>query len=110
VVAGLDLVISSNGFDLVQAVSYRGMTLGFGLLVGSAQWIYLRRHLPHAARWIVASALGWGAMSLITGPVIDELVEGLLYGLIPATFTGIAFVVLVRGRAFEAAGADAAAI
>ena len=31
------------------------------LVIGVAQWIELRRHVPHAARWIAITAAGWGA-------------------------------------------------
>ncbi len=35
-----------------------------GGLIGLAQWQVLRPYLPGAHRWIVASALGWGALTL----------------------------------------------
>ncbi|MEL7329373.1 MAG: hypothetical protein AAGJ69_05970 [Cyanobacteria bacterium J06559_1] len=35
-----------------------------GLLVGGAQWWMLRSHLPKPHRWLVATVLGWGALTL----------------------------------------------
>jgi len=35
-----------------------------GALVGLAQWQMLRSHLPNAHRWLVASVLGWGTLTL----------------------------------------------
>jgi CBS domain-containing protein len=35
--------------------------LGFGGLLGLAQWIVLRRHAQGAWKWILANALGWSA-------------------------------------------------
>lgn len=72
-----------------------------GLVVGVAQWLVLRRYLPGAGWWILASALGWflGTLVLITTqgitfPITDFLesvirlggviwlnvVDGTLYG------------------------------
>lgn len=31
-----------------------------GMVVGTAQWLVLRRHIPTSWRWIPISALGWG--------------------------------------------------
>lgn len=38
-------------------------TIG-GVLVGLAQWLALRGHLPNAARWMVATVVSWGALTL----------------------------------------------
>lgn len=72
-----------------------------GFVVGVAQWLVLRRYLPYAGWWILASALGWFLGTLvsittegITVPVIELLesvirlrgvfwlnvVDGTLYG------------------------------
>ncbi len=31
------------------------------LSIGVAQWLELRRHVPHAWKWIAGSAAGWAA-------------------------------------------------
>ena len=41
--------------------------------IGTAQWLELRRHVPHASRWIGASALAWalglGVFSAVATPL-----------------------------------------
>lgn len=43
------------------------------LVIGVAQWIELRRHVPHAARWIAITAAGWGAGLLVLTAVTTPL-------------------------------------
>ena len=42
------------------------MFLVIGLAIGIAQWLLLRRRLPQPGWWIVANAVGWGLLALIT--------------------------------------------
>ena len=47
-----------------------------GLIVGVAQWLVLRRYLPYAGWWILASALGWilGSIVMLTiYGIIDQI-------------------------------------
>ncbi len=50
-------------------------TLAFGLLVGLAQWVVLRRFLRRAGWWALASllgwALGWGAAALLANSALS---------------------------------------
>lgn len=50
-----------------------GQTFMPGLIVGVAQWLVLRHHLPNAGRWIPASALGW---------ILGSFVLATIYGII----------------------------
>lgn len=42
-----------------------GFTTGLGLAAGWMQWLLLRRHLPRAGRWFVATAMGLGLGGII---------------------------------------------
>jgi hypothetical protein len=97
-----------------------GAAAGLALLlsIGVAQWIVLRRHLPRAARWIVANALAWIAALPIpfavlgatasTGAVVQALAgiaAGAAMGAVVAAVTGQALLGLLRLRAARAPAA-----
>jgi len=67
-----------------------------GLSIGFAQWLVLRRRLPGAGWWLVASLLGWGLAALVNrGNTIGQY--GLLVlGFFPACITGAALALLLR--------------
>lgn len=85
----------------------------FLLVMGSAQWLVLRRHLLRAAWWIPANMLAWPlgvavpvvALSLLpdtSTPLLSGIVgvaSGMLMGLVVGTITGIALVNLLRANA-----------
>ena len=97
----VDLVMSSLGAYPIQAVSTVGMSIAFGLIVGTPQCIYLRRYVANAALWIGASALGWGLTTVATGMVIEGLAEQVLFGLIPAVCTGLTFLYFLHETSSE---------
>lgn len=82
---------------------------GLLLTIGVAQWLVLRRHLPRAALWIPANALGWtlgvGATflgaTLITETMPPALAvaigvaSGVAMGMVVGVITGWALVRLV---------------
>jgi hypothetical protein len=70
-----------------RAVDSGFILLGFS--VGIGQWFLLRRRLPRAGWWIIANMLGWGLLSLITGPTLDQY-DLLLVGLLPGSVTAAA--------------------
>lgn len=83
-----------NELSLVEGV------LG-GALVGLAQWFVLRPHLPTAARWIVATVLSWGALTLFhigalgwmapgTSNLFFRSLLGIAYGAYVGTGLGVA--------------------
>ena len=59
-----------------------------GILIGAAQWVILRVHVPHAAWWIPANMLGFGLAGLIFGD-ISSIWESLVAFTIPSFLTGI---------------------
>ena len=60
-----------------------------GAIVGSAQWIVLRREVHLAGWWIIISALAWATgLGLVPGILTS--------GVMPGTMTGIAIELLLR--------------
>jgi hypothetical protein len=60
-----------------------------GAVVGTDQWLFLRRHFYRAGWWIPVSALGWTAgLTLLTDP--------LLVGTVAGAVTGIALELYLR--------------
>jgi hypothetical protein len=41
------------------------LTVVFGVLVGTAQWRLLRKHVPQAGRWVLATAVGWIVCAIV---------------------------------------------
>lgn len=66
-----------------------------GSIAGLAQWLLLRRRLPHAAWWIAASVLGWGLIGITANEALKDFAV-LAFGLLPAIATGAALWLLVR--------------
>ncbi len=66
------------------------------LSIGLAQWLVLRRRLPRAGWWILASLLGWGLVALVNrGNSIDQY--GLLVlGFFPACATAVGLAWLTK--------------
>jgi WD domain, G-beta repeat len=66
--------------------------LGGGVLLGSAQWLVLRRFAQHSRAWVVVSILGWGLAWSIALTVAGHLVEWLsaereLFDQLPSAMT-----------------------
>lgn len=79
-------------------------TLAFatiGGLIGLSQWVFLRRRIPKAGWWILASILGWGLAVLGS---LTEVRNGsafaqiLTFSLSPAVVAGIAWWYLLRPK------------
>jgi hypothetical protein len=72
--------------------------LAFVLIGGSlglVQWLVLRRHVRRAALWILASVLGWGALSLLTDGAISSQQEVLSVVFLPPIAGSIAWWLLL---------------
>jgi hypothetical protein len=80
--------------------------------IGTAQWLELRNHVPHAGRWIAGTAAAWcialAAFAAISTPLWQEgqatwlrVVIGVLAGLVMAVtmaaVTGLVMRSLLRG-------------
>jgi uncharacterized protein YbjT (DUF2867 family) len=101
----------------VIAVSVLGGAMG-GTVIGLAQWLTMRRHVPKSARWIVATALGWALalpLDMLAGMLPSEsssalmvvavaLLFGLAAGVMVALPTGLLVIDLLREREHKAAG------
>jgi hypothetical protein len=81
----------------------------FGLIISVLQWPVLRREIPNAIPWVLASILGWalGAylsqaiLNLIvntetTSQILSSAVLSGLTGLIAGAITGLALIWIVR--------------
>ena len=76
-----------------------GMGLTFslmGLSIGLAQWPVLRRRLPRAGWWPVASLLGWGLAALVNPGDSIGPYGLLLLGFVPACTTAAALAWLTK--------------
>jgi hypothetical protein len=71
--------------------AFAGLAIGASL--GVAQWLVLRRHVPEASWWILASAIGWAVGSTIIASVDGESDDGMalayVIGAIGAAVTGL---------------------
>jgi hypothetical protein len=68
-----------------------------GATIGLAQWLVLRKRVPRAGWWILASVVGWALVQPITGAVFDSLLEFLAIGAVPAGVTGLVMWWLLVG-------------
>jgi len=80
----------------------------FGVIVALVQWPVLRREIPNALTWIVASALAWAAgywvsqavLALFTDPLINPAlgtsIIAITSGLVAGAITGVALIWIVR--------------
>jgi hypothetical protein len=70
--------------------------LVMGLSIGFAQWLVLRRRLPGAGWWIVASLLGWGLAALANSSNTINQYTMLLLGFLPGCATAAALAWLTK--------------
>ena len=72
-----------------------------GGLIGLSQWVFLRRRIPKAGWWILASFLGWGLAvlgSLTSMKNASTLAQILTFSLSPAIVAGFAWWFLLRPK------------
>ena len=94
-----------------------GIWTAFGLMVGLAQWLVLRRWIRRAGWWVLALAVGSALGALLGGPLVMPLVEmvaweygwevgdaihGILVGGIAGILIGIAQWLILRRHARKA--------
>ncbi|RPJ23218.1 MAG: hypothetical protein EHM33_21550 [Chloroflexi bacterium] len=102
------------GLFLVQALPstiFAGIIgyLLFGVIVALVQWPVLRREIPNAFVWVLASALGWAAgfwtsqavlPLFFSGPLIEPALSttviAVTSGLVAGAITGVALIWIVR--------------
>ena len=67
-----------------------------GLLIGLAQWLVLRRRLPGAGWWPLASLLGWGLVALVNRSNTIDQYTMLMLGFFPGCATAAALALLTK--------------
>ena len=80
---------SALGIELYSVWSGAIQLVLVGGILGLAQWLILRNHVPNAFWWIPASMVGWG-----TAGISGNL--GLIFFIFPAVATGIALYLLLK--------------
>jgi hypothetical protein len=81
-------VLGGGAEDKVPFVPFVGFS--FGVM----QWLVLRRHIPRAGWWVLASTAGWIA-GLGVPAVVFKVVEGIAPGAIEPEVFAVAFFVAV---------------
>jgi hypothetical protein len=67
-----------------------------GVSLGLAQLPVLWRHITRPGLWLLTSMVGWLALGLIMGKSIDRTSDILALGAVPAAFTGLGLIWLLR--------------
>ena len=75
----------------------------FGTVLGALQWLVLRRRVPRAGWWVLASAVGWPASMGIGGGLATAVAAAtnvnlswVLIGAVYGAITGTALLWLLR--------------
>jgi hypothetical protein len=68
-----------------------------GVFLALVQLPILRRHFNGFAYWPFFGIVGWLALGLIMGKSIDRMSDVFALGVVPATFTGLGLIWLMRG-------------
>lgn len=68
-----------------------------GSLLGMLQWLVLRKRAARTGWWILASAVGWGAVSLVTGKTLSTTADSVAVAFVPALVTGFALWIILEG-------------
>ena len=100
---GLGLAHVSIGIQLSVQWGFTLLHVFFGAGIGVAQWLLLRRMMPRAKWWIVASLLSWTMTWPIVGyfnfdPMGFFSVKGIM---VPGILIGLAALLVIRGRWFQ---------
>ena len=59
--------------------------------------LILWRHITDYPLWLLASVVGWLVAGLIIGKSIDRTSDIVALGAVPAVFTGLGLILLIRG-------------
>lgn len=87
----IDLAITAIGVLPIQsAIRMILWMISYGIIVGSAQWVFFRRYVENASLWVFANTIGWVIVAITTGAIIEGFFEMLLFSALPAISTGIA--------------------
>jgi len=72
-----------------------------GFFLALAQLPILWRHFRGSLLWLLASMIGWLVLGLIMGGTIDRNTDVFAFGAIPAMFTGLCLIWLMRNPRSE---------
>jgi hypothetical protein len=93
IIFAIDLVITTIGIMPSQgAIRVISLAISYGAIVGVAQWLFLRQYVENALLWVFANALGWGIVTMVTGAIVEGVLEIFVFSALPAIATGIALV------------------
>ncbi len=74
-----DVLVVPGGplpYELAKGLNYMLSGGLYGAILGSAQWLVLRRRVPRARSWIIATMIGFGLGGGIFGPIYDVVYRG----------------------------------
>lgn len=96
-ILGLVLIVTGSWLNPWPQVplDFRLVFIVLGLSIGVLQWLLLRRRLPRAGWWVLASLLGWGLLALFSEQTANEYAL-ILVGLLPACVTAATFGLLLN--------------
>jgi hypothetical protein len=96
-------ILNKNIFQVL--VGY----LLFGIIVAVIQWPVMRREIPHAFVWVIATVAGWALGAYISTlvmnvlakngpivPIVSFLVSSVVTALVAGAITGLALIWIVR--------------
>jgi hypothetical protein len=93
IIFAIDLVITTIGIMPSQgAIRVISLSISYGAIVGVGQWLFLRQYVENALLWVFANTLGWGIMTMMTGAIVEGLLEIFVFSALPAIATGITLV------------------
>ena len=93
-VAGMLALLTSRLIDLGR-LGPGAVLVVIGGCVGLAQWLLLRRLLPHSGWWVLVSLLATGIV-LLAGKAIESITEFLAFLILPYLLTGTCLWLLLQ--------------
>ncbi len=95
------VMVAEGSVGVIFSVAFNMGLLGalIGALIGVFQWLFLRRRIPLAGWWILATALGWGVglpAALLINLLAGVGLSAFLYGVVVGGMVGAAQWVLLK--------------
>ena len=107
IVACSGLMIAAISGGVLRDTVFRADTalyvvaVAWGVGIGGVQWLVLRRYSALAVWWIPSNVIAWLAVPLLIGPTLNNVIEMVILGAVPAAITGLVLVWLLRQPAHE---------
>lgn len=93
------MMATSVGWILGRFVLPNLSLIVIGFSIGTMQWFVLQSRIPRAWRWILVTAIGWAAGSILIIPFRTEGFE-IIVGSIIGLSTGISQLMVLRNEVF----------